>query len=593
MNLTPPRALVPAACFSVAFALAFFQLHDDDAGFHVATGRLVRTAWAEGTPIPTTNPFSYADPGAPWVQHQQLPAAAIAWLVDDAPRLLGLPTSPDRPNASVLVTVKAGLVGLLFALLAGAARAQGLSAPLTLLVTVGAAAAAGPRFYERPLLLSALLLSVTGLGLAHHLRRRGLGGLALAVAATLVNGHLHAGVVDALLMWAAVVAGAALTWVRAVRRPTAPPPASPVPLLAAFGLLLALLAGSLAALAPSGLQVLLLPLRFSTDAWWNAHLLEFRPLWQAFGALPLATTWLAVAALVIGLAARRLSAAELLLAAGFGALALKHQRMLLPAVVAVLPVAAHALTLLSARAANLAGSPLRRVGPALAVAGAAVVAFAGLVEQGERFHLGLGPAEQHGVDPRAHPFALLERLDRARLPDRVFVSDGFAGTFLWRFFPKRQVLVHNVIEAYRPGTYREVYMALRYAEPGFEARLRQLGIRTFLVKHTSPGERRLQAGRPNLRDVLATRSGTGTYPDAVLVDFDDAGALWVLRSDLPPDTPTFDGLGVNPDTLALDPTPRPDDRARALLEHARARPDCLRCRALLQKALQPSASPRG
>ena len=587
------RWLVPLVAFAVAFSLAFFQLHDDDAGFHVATGRLVRAAWAEGAPVPTTNPFSYADPGAPWVQHQQVPAAAIAWLVDDAPRLLGLPSSSALPNASALVTAKALLVGALFALLALAALAEGLpAAPALLLSTLGAVAAC-PRFYERPLLASALLLAVTGLGLSHHARRGGVGGLLLAGAATWLNGHLHAGVLDALLLWSAAAAGALLDAALHRRPRGRTPPPRPRAVLAAFGLTLALLAGSLAAFAPSGLEVLLLPARFSTDAWWNEHLLEFRPLWQAFGKLPYATAWVAVAGLATALACRSLRAAEGLVVVGFGALALKHQRMLLPFVVATLPVVARAVSVVLARAATHAGTALRRAAPPLTVALAAAVSFGGVVAQGERFVLGLGPANEHGIDPRAHPFALLDRLETARLPDRVFVSDGFAGTFLWRFFPARQVLVHNVIEAYRPGTYRDAYMAVRYAEPGFERRLGDLGIRSFLLKHASPGERRLQAGRPNLRDVLAARSGTGAFPDAVLIDFDDAGALWTLRDALPPGTPSFDGLGVNPDTLELGPTPHPDRRLAALVEHARAHPDCLRCRALARKALQQSAPPGG
>jgi len=579
------RLIVPVAAFAFAFALAFFQLHDDDAGFHVATGRLVRQAWSTGAPIPTTNPFSYADVGAPWVQHQELPAAAIAWLVDDAPRRLGLPSDPGLPNAAVLFTVNAALVGLLFALLAATGYAAGLRGTALLLLAVVAAAAACARFYERPLLASALLLAVTSLGLARYredARRR---WLWLAAGATLVNGHLHAGVVDALLLWLAVVAGEGL---EALRQRSHPAPlrsaAHPARLLGVFALTLALLAGSLAAFAPSGLDVLLLPARFSTDPWWNEHLLEFRPLWQAFDKLPWATGYLAAAAL-LGLATwRHLRPSELLVLAGFGALALKHQRMLLPFVIASFPVVAQALARVRERVIARSSPAFRLVLPGLALLLAAMTASGAWIEQAGRFRMGLGPSSQRGIDPRAHPFGLLDDLARYHLPGEVFVSDGFAGTFLWRFFPERRVLVHNVIEAYRPGTYRDRYMAVRYAEPGFEAQLAGLGVRSFLLKHTSAGERALQAGRPNLRDVLFARSGTGVFPDAVLVDFDDTGALWVLRDALPAGVPTFDGQGLNPDTGALGPTSAPGARLDALRAHALTHPGCARCRFLVEKA---------
>jgi len=565
------RLLVPGAIALAAFALACFELRDDDVGFHVASGRLVRAALNDGEPIPTSNPFSYADRDAPWTQHQWLSAAAIAWLVDDAPVAMGLRPPQGAPDARVLVTLKAMLVALLFGGISAWLVHGGVAATNVFAISALALAAAAFRLYERPYLVSALCLAAVVAMLEHTRQTASQWALGVAAALTVANAHLHAGVIDVLLVWLACTAGALVD----VRRDTHRIVAQPRLFLAASSALAVLLVASMAALAPSGLDAVMLPLSFSSNAYWHAHLKEFRPLWDA--ALPLwpALVWIAALAVAVALSARALPSADLLLATGFGLLALRHQRMVLPLVIATLPVMARATSPLLVRV------PRRT---SLSVALGLTLLAAAFSAQSERFHLGLG---RDGIDARAHPFALLDRLDAEALPAEVFVSDSFAGTFLWRFTTPqgvaRRVLVHNALEAYHESTFRDVYQPIRYARPGFEDALRTLGVGTFLLKHTSAGERRQAAGEPNVRDVLWSRSGTGVVPDAVLVDFDDAGALWVLRDALPPGVETLDGFPVNPDTGIPRPGAGREQIEAALAAHARAHPGSERSAQMLAR----------
>ena len=56
------RWLVPVTVLWAA-VLALFPLHNDDTGFHIATGR-----WVLATgQVPDHNPFSYVQDGATWV----------------------------------------------------------------------------------------------------------------------------------------------------------------------------------------------------------------------------------------------------------------------------------------------------------------------------------------------------------------------------------------------------------------------------------------------------------------------------------------------------------------------------------------------
>ena len=155
----------------------------------------------------------------------------------------------------------------------------------------------------------------------------------------------------------------------------------------------------------------------------------------------------------------------------------------------------------------------------------------------------------------------------ASLPGEVLVSDGLAGTWLWQVWTpqmplRNRVLVHNCLECYRDTTYIDVYQKLRYGEPGWEQTLAKYAIRSFALKHTSPGERRFQGGKPNLRQQLF-------YSDRhVLVDFDDVVSVYTEATALPADVSALAAFPVDPDTGALRKGATLEQAVRALQSHA-------------------------
>ncbi len=553
--------LLPLALGLTSALLAVFPLHNDDAGFHIATGRWVL---AFGKP-PSFNPFSWYGDGATWIQHQWLPAAGMAWLV-------------DRGGMAALVLAKAALVGLAYFVGMFAALRAGMPPTWAALLGSTAVAAAAFRFLERPMWVSGLLLAVlTGLW---ALQQRGpprkwLQMLLIILPALALQ--LHAGGLDGLLVWGALAGGSLLNlrW----NRPNALAP-KPTVLGALAAGVLALL--GLLLLAPAGLQVLRLPLEFSGNAYWNQHLAEFRPLDLS---LEMAPAWLLVA-LAIGLGAvgvkqRQFGSALILL--GFSALALKHVRMVMPLSLVVLPAAA-----------PIAGALPELPKPLKGLLGvlAAVVLLAGAWLQVERFGWGLG---QDGVDHRRHP---IELIDLARkMPTRAFVSDGIAGTYLWRNFkvpaaplplsPQTPglVLVHNCLECYKPETYINEYQQLRYGPADWRQRIDRLGIATLLLKYTTPGERRLQSGAANLRQ-LVFNSG-----EFALIDFDDAAELLVLRSKLAPGIPQLPDLAVDPDSGRLVPGRDQAATLAVLQRHAQQHPQQLRALWLMAAIARQTQQP--
>ncbi|GMV41424.1 MAG: hypothetical protein AMXMBFR64_31400 [Myxococcales bacterium] len=532
------RALLVIPVLAAA-ALAIFELHNDDTGFHLATGRYIRDT---GT-VPDANPFTYIDDGHRWVQHQWIPA-------------VGMSLVADTFGVKGLVVTKALVVALAFGVLAFALWRLRTPPPAAALLLAVAVAAGANRFYERPYLLSMVGLTVTTTALLlwrQDPRRRAAPWVALAAPA--IGIHLHAGALDSVLVWGAFVAG--LIGERALGQPGVPVRNA----LAFFtGLLVAMPAGLL--LEPGSIDVLTLPLRFGSNAYWHEHLVEFRPLpFISAVALQWVAVAVAVAALVAALWRRRLF--EALLVAGFVALALRHLRMAWPMAMVAAAVAG---ALLSERVPRLMANRLLRVGLPLGAAALLLVAW---TEQSERFQMGLG---DDGIDGRHHALAMMDRA--AQLPGRHFVSDGLAGTWLWRVFravgpegpipaeDQRRVLIHNDLECYTERTYIDVYQHIRYGKPGWDTMVADLGIRTFLLKHTSPGERRLQEGRPNLRQHLFASSNW------VLVDFDDSAAVWTAATGAPPDT--LRSFPVDPDTGEPAEGARWRDVRGALLAHAAA-----------------------
>lgn len=540
---------VLAVPVGLAAVLAVFPIHSDDAFFHVAVGRWILAAGQ----LPQHNPFSYADDGATWIHHEWLPEIGMAWLADHA-------------GVGALIVAKAVLVAAAFATMMATLRSSGVAPALAVALGCLAAWGCAFRYYERPYLFSILALAGTTWALlrwqATGDRRARLVAVVLPVAAV----QLHAGAIDGVLLWLAFAVGHTLQ--ARLHQPGRLPPAH---IWGASALVVGLLVAGLALLAPSGLQALGVPLALSGNGYWHEHVAEFRPLRFDAEALP---QWLLVAVACAGLlrAIQMRRMFEAFAIGGFAVLAVQHARMIWPMSVVAMPLTAGLFE-------DVVRPHLGRRSLHLALSGVALLCAIGAVrEQHARFGLGFGPRV---IDQERHPLAML-RLG-ASLPGEALVSDGLAGTWLWLHFPtqaavshperthgRKGVLVNNCFECYREATYRDVYQRIRYGDKDWKQLSERYGIRTFVLKYTTQGERRFQAGRPNLRQLLFAD------PSFVLVDFDDGAEVFALRSSLPPGTATLDGFPVDPDSGAARPGAPTAAIRRALADHAMRHPESAR-----------------
>jgi hypothetical protein len=513
--------------------LAFFQVLNRDIGFHVATGRAIRLLGE----VPRTNVLSFAQPFQPWILHQWLPATLFERL--DA-----------AWGPSALVWCKVGVIYLTFLFVWLALERTAASKLSALLWFVLAASASACRFYVRPYIFSmlglSLLLFILGsLASRRHLtlgspasrRHPTLGSLAsrrhLAMAGLLAGifAALHAGVIYLLLVLLALVGGA---FGAALMRPRSPE-ARPQLTAATSGLAVALITAAAVAWleSPWGVKALLLPFQFSSSEYFHQHLVEYRP--PAFDLAVYPFFWtLVIASAVIGvfrtvLLVRRLKEQtypelalylfRLFLLGGFTLLALKHQRIVFPyALVAAFVLAGW--TAVCLRHLSAAGVPARlRQGALLAATVAIAVGAVHLQFTNARFGT--------GVDQRYHPGKLFDFVEQQGLPPEAYVSDSWGGAWLWRFYPHRKVFYDNRLEAYSFDFYRGTYQAIRYGEKGWQEMLDRYAINTLALRYSTPGERRFQQGKPNIRD-LAFES-----PQWSLVYWDEVGQLFVRPGLLP------------------------------------------------------------
>ena len=537
--------------------LSVFQLHNDDAGFHVANGQWILD---QGT-IPLHNPFSYANDGAVWVQHQWLSATWMALIAGNW-------------GAKGLILWKASLVFLTFLLLMSGCKRLPLAWLTGLgMLTIGASAY---RFVERPYLITMLLMGLTGIVLTRWREQpEDKRMLLVGLVATVLSFHFHAGGLYCLLLWGALAADGLITDITSHSPKSWSRSKTVLPWLAA---LVALTGFTLLALAPSGLQVLLLPFGFSHHEYWNQHLGEFRPLPIHMDAWP---QWcLIVVASFTGLwSLRTRQFFQGLVLLGFSFLAIKHARMIYPLGVALLAMAG-SLTLPSPR-----GKPWVWVFLAVGITSMASGSWGHM----NRVEMGLG---EDGFDRRKHPIELMNLAKE--LPGETFVSDGLAGTWLWQVYDgsienpedQKRVLIHNCLECYEEDTYKDEYQWIRYGNEGWEQKVDALNIRSFLLKHTTPGARKMQQGKPNIRHHLFQSDRWH------LVEFNDVASLYVRGDALPGGIHSLDGgkqpFPVDPDSWRPRKSDTPWPRLKESLEkHSTNHPKEIRSLMILgQLAMQ-------
>lgn len=534
--------------------LGFFKILNGDIGFHVATGRAIDLAGK----VPTTNVLSFAQDSQPWVLHQWLPA----YLFHHVDQLVG---------PAGLVLLKCVVIYVTFLFLWLAMRMRSDSRSWCLFWFTVAAGAAASRFFVRPYLFSMMGVSVLLYLLARYELTDKRAYLLAAAAIVAPFAALHAGVIYLLLIFGAAAAAGFAAWLLGFRPREGGPAARDIGL--AFGAALLLTMLVVAFESPWGLESLTLPFRFSTNEYFHQHLVEFRPLpfdlaIYPFAWLLLASVWAMFIVAVwrthgtfMMLKGRRVMLFELFCLAGFTWLVLKHQRLIFAfAIVAAFLLARWTNVL----ARVVRGRDLmRRV-----IAGAAVVvAICALFVQFTSARLG------PGVDDRFYPARIFDFVEQHELPDHAYVSDSWGGHWLWKFYPTRRGFYDNRLEAYSFEFFKDVYQSIRYGEEGWQEKLDDSGVNTLVLKYSTPGERRFQEGRPNLRD-LAFGS-----PAWCLVFYDDIGMVLVRRD------PRFctgcpEYAAFNPDTLSAAPGVSADKLAAELNRAWEAMPSGRTCAAL-------------
>lgn len=504
----------PSARRSWAFAHAIVQAvvagtsivraRDPDLGFHLATGRAVLALGR----VPATNVLSFAEPNAPAMNQQWLPAV----LFELSYGAFGI-TGP--------ILLKWLVLAITFALVLDTARKIDARPSFALFATVLAVLAASPRFVERPLLFSNLCLVVLARVVALRAigRASGLAPFAIGAIATSLAVHLHAGAVFAfmLLLVAAITSAASkLPWAP-YRVPEAPsgPLLEGARWLVTFAVAAVLAGFTLSLYHPHGLRVLTVPFAMASDPFLHETLVEFRPPW-AFPFAMLAPYWVFVAlAVALGLACFRRLPLVLLATMAFGVvISLRHVRFLDLAALLGAPPLALALDRVfsSLRSGVRWERALRGLSFALAVVGVSTVVAEG--------------RSGFGYEPSVWPVELLRDVRRLGLSGPAFVQDGWAGPYLAFRYPAERVFFHPAFDAYSPSFYRDVYLRVRDGEEGWDELLDRHRVDLVLLKYTSANEARRQGHRPNLRQHLAVDRRWA------LVSFDDHGLVYVRRARL-------------------------------------------------------------
>lgn len=467
------------ALAALGFLAALFQICNNDVWWHIRTGELILDTGR----IPKADPFSHLVQGQPWVTH--------SW---GSEVLIGLAARAGGPEGVTLA--KCAVIAILAALLGGLARRAGASAGATFVAVVLVLGMIRFRLFERPHLVTLLLLPVLIEEIVRAVRgksprpwRRDL----IPVALFLVWANLHVGFLLGLGLVALATVGAALrSRFRAARR-----------LLAVFGL------SFVATLInPHGYLVHLYA--FQNERVLEAvRNLEWLP--PTFAQFPMFFSLVALLVL-LALAHRRRAEMRWLLLLPLGVLAFRSNRAIGEfGVVAAVPLA----LLLTHTAKGAQKRMKKRLGKLSPAIGSAVVVLATLTVGA--LHAGgvVIPASTYrfgfGAHPDLFPVAAAEVVEAHDLVGNLANTPAFGGYLIWRFETGRPVMFDG-----RIVLYREVIEAL--GSTPWQQTIDRLGL-TYAVLRTQAG--------PAPEPLLAAVSSS---EDWALLHWDDVATVWARRT---------------------------------------------------------------
>lgn len=517
------------------------QLTSPDLGWHLAAGeRILR----EGR-IPDTDDFSFTAAGNRWRVNQPLAEVLFVGVV----RLAGPPG---------LIVLRMAVVASIFLLLLAAGRLGGrenefLAAAVLLLFLL----ASTSHFLVRPFLLSALGLAFTGYAAEAYRRRRWRGAYALPPLFALWA-HVHPGFLYGAALLGAYVAGewarSRFSFVRGDLPIMDRADRRRFLLVAAGSVLAAILSGAL--LNPSGVSAVLLPIGLMKTGYFFTVLNEFQP------ADPIRDrffTGLGLLTLLSLLPRRRRDATEILGVLIFGIFALRAVRVIFPFAVVAAPIAIRNLGGLAELLLPAGG---RRSWIARLLAAAGIVLFGVWWWKADPYRAPL--PEQRGALGDTWPWARVNypilafrHMEKEGLPGEVFHPDRYGGPFIRHFHPERNTFIDGRVEVYGEEFWRDVYHAILFRAPGWEALLREYGVNTLLLRVGSPFD-----ADPISRAVPELSSW-------VLVYFDDEVMTYVRRSALDEERiPSLEMKGIRPATGAAPESYEEEILARAGIERA-------------------------
>jgi hypothetical protein len=512
------RAVVAAAFLFIA-VLQVHRLDDADTWWHLASGRFI----AERGVVPSSDPFSFTAPGAPWINRQ--------WLFD-----LGLYGLWHLGGDQATILGVGALFVAAFACAYRLARRR-LPAWAAAGLVFLAAETAVERFTVRPEAATLLLLAVQLLLLDGPVGWR---KVAVLVGLQVAWANLHALSVLGLIPLGSEVAAAFAVaslplppgWRAASRR--SKPDVMRIA-VAAAGAALAETA------TPFGFAGAVYPL-------WLLSLIQGGDLRSltivehratSFAVLsPAAAAGFVVMLVLTALAAvgslRRWRLQQVACAAAFVALAFMARRNVALLGFGVLPLLASGLQPGVERLNEWLGSR-RGVRPALSCALALFFVVETTRVMTGRYYddARLTRAFGMGRSLLLFPSGAVDFLQAEAPAARVLNDDGLGGYLLWRAFPPRQVFIDGRLQVYPEAIYRD-YQSTLDDPAAFAEVAARWGITAVLLAHPSPGRLELAA-------TIARLPGWR-------VAYLDGGAVVLLSDGRPPSQP----VGVVGPTPAVE-----------------------------------------
>ena len=436
------------------FLCGFFHVSAVDVGFHLRTGEYVLGEAA----IPVVNTFSSTQPDTPWLLHQWAPAV-VYYLAYASGGLTGL------------IVFKAALGALIFLVVwLSARRETRTDSPWAFWAVTACVLAARVRFFERPYMVSALCLAFLLYGCRRWRGRHAwtLGGLPVLMA---VWANLHAGVLYGCGVLAIMATMDMFRWWRRGRVAN-----EAFPGLVMGGMASAvMMAGSVALINPCGVRVLLVPLQYLGEHFWQNLIVELQP---PVGVLRGGVVVYAVALVLLQVMdRRRLDREWVVLSSVFLFLAFRSQRSVLMCMVVSAPHLARVLD----------GS-FRRWQNRVDVAAFLTLPLVWGVLIGTVLVPDTTRPFGVGLHRNLYPMGLYRFMNERVETQPMYNDMMYGGGLLWFVYPHLRPFIDSRGEAYDFAFWRDVYVPVSEGADVWRTVYARYGVTLALVRSpTRPG----------------------------------------------------------------------------------------------------------